>query len=162
MPFSSHMGKINLPATRKRQHPMYKKILVPLDGSQLAESVLPYVSCLSEALRVPVELLHVQDPKQTTSFSRTSQEVDYLKNIASSMLASSTVRYTVKIGKPAEVIVNTASRDAGTLITMATYGRTSIQRWLFGSVASDVLYALKILWFSCMQPRKSRFLIPCK
>jgi nucleotide-binding universal stress UspA family protein len=122
---------------------MYKEILVPLDGSKLAESILPYVRCLAEALKVPVHLLHVKDPKIKALFSQPLQEDDYLKNVASSMLASFTVRYTVEIGKPAKVIVNTAARDLGTLITMATQGRSEIQRWLLGSVSNKVLFATR-------------------
>lgn len=122
---------------------MYKEILVPLDGSKLAESILPYVRCLAEALRVPVHLLHVRDPKMKTSFSQSLQEEEYLKNIASSKFASFTVRYTVESGKPAEVIVNTAARDAGILITMATHGRSKVQRWLLESVANKVVCAAR-------------------
>jgi hypothetical protein len=66
---------------------MCKEILVPLDGSKLAESILPYVRCLGEALKVPVHLLHVKDPKIKASFSQPLQEEDYLKNVASSILA---------------------------------------------------------------------------
>jgi nucleotide-binding universal stress UspA family protein len=122
---------------------MYKEILVALDGSKLAESILPYVRCLAEALKVPVHLLHVKDPKIKAAFSQPLQEEDYLKNVASSMLASFAVRYTVEIGKPAKVIVDTAARDPGTLITMATHGRSGIQRWLLGSVANKVLFAAR-------------------
>ena len=43
---------------------MYKKILVPLDGSTLSEGVLPYVRSMARAIRVPVELLHVDDLAQ--------------------------------------------------------------------------------------------------
>jgi nucleotide-binding universal stress UspA family protein len=122
---------------------MYDEILVPLDGSKLAESILPYVRCLAEGLRVPVHLLHVRDAKMKTSFSQPLQEEDYLKNIASSKLASLTVRYTIESGKPAEVIVNTAARDASTLIAMATDGRSKIQHWLVGSAANKVLHAAR-------------------
>jgi nucleotide-binding universal stress UspA family protein len=118
---------------------MYKEILVPLDGSKLAESILPYVRCLAEALKAPVQLLHVKDAKIKDSFSQPLQAEDYLKSVANSLLASLTVRYSVEIGKPAEVIVNTAARDAGTLITMATRG----QRWLLGSVVNRVLHAAR-------------------
>jgi nucleotide-binding universal stress UspA family protein len=122
---------------------MYKEILVPLDGSKLAESILPYVKCLAGALKVPVQLLHVKRSKIGTSFSQALQEQEYLKKVASSMLASFSVRHTVEIGKPAEVIVNTAAQDSGTLITMATHGRSEIQRRLLGSVANKVLLATR-------------------
>ena len=40
---------------------MYKKILVPLDGSRLAEQILPYVRLLAVTDNIPVELLWVND-----------------------------------------------------------------------------------------------------
>lgn len=116
---------------------------MPLDGSKLAESILPYVKCLAEALELPVHLLYVKDPKLKASFSQPSQADDYLKNVASSRLASFTVRCTVEIGRPAEVIVNAAACDPGSLITMATQSRSEIQRWLLGSVANRVLVATR-------------------
>ena len=42
---------------------MYKKILVPLDGSSIAEVVLPYARAFATALRIPVHLLQVMDPE---------------------------------------------------------------------------------------------------
>jgi nucleotide-binding universal stress UspA family protein len=41
---------------------MYSKILIPLDGSRFAESVLPYARALTNGLRLPVDLLYVDDP----------------------------------------------------------------------------------------------------
>ena len=45
---------------------MYKKILVPLDGSKTAENVLPYARCFSRNLQIPIELLAVVDAAELT------------------------------------------------------------------------------------------------
>lgn len=120
---------------------MYKEILVPLDGSKLAETILPYVRCLAEALNVPVQLLLVQNSKTKNSAGPLPGEA-YLGNVAKSMLAPFRVRYAVKTGEPAEVIIKTAAEDPGTLITMATRRRPKVRSWLlFGGVANNVIRA---------------------
>ena len=42
---------------------IYNRVLVPLDGSKLAEGALPYARLLAGALQLPVDLLHVNDPE---------------------------------------------------------------------------------------------------
>ena len=120
---------------------MYKQILVPLDGSKLAEGVLPYARLLASALKLPVDLLHVNDPETAAPGIRPIQGADYLKEVAASFATSLAVNGRVESGRAAEVIVDSASRDSGTLITMATHGRSGAQRWLLGSVAQKVLQA---------------------
>lgn len=120
---------------------MYNKILVPLDGSKLAEGTLPYARLLAGALQVPVDLMHVNDSETVALFNHPTQGADYLKEGAASFPASMTVNCRVENGRAAEVIVDSASRDAGTLISMATHGRFGAQRWLLGSVAQKVLQA---------------------
>ena len=117
---------------------MYKKILVPLDGSKVGESVLPYVKCLAQALNTPVHLLHVREQQRVNSTADGLQGSDYLNQIASSFLASLQVQCLVEIGKPAEVIVKTAAEDADSLIVMAARIRSAIRRRLSGSVAHTV------------------------
>ena len=46
---------------------MYSKILIPLDGSKFAEAVLPYARLLAQDLNIPVDLLCVNDPHDTTA-----------------------------------------------------------------------------------------------
>jgi nucleotide-binding universal stress UspA family protein len=120
---------------------MYKQILVPLDGSKLAESVLPYVRCLAQALKAPVQLLHVNDPETVAGIAHPNRGEDYLRSVQSSVLKSLSVSSSVESGKAAEVIIDTAARDQSTLIAMATHGRSGIQRWLLGSVGHKVLHA---------------------
>lgn len=134
---------------------MYTKILVPLDGSGLSESILPYARVFAKALQIPVELLHAVDPEIITTFTdpRQGRYVDvveadmkrnglaYLKRVAASFKEPSTVHQIAEIGKPAEVIVDRAAAQTGTLIAMATRGRSGVQRWFLGSVADKVVHA---------------------
>jgi len=120
---------------------MYTRILTPLDGSKLAERVLPYVKFLAGALQLPVNLMHVNDRETAVSAAYAMQGADYLKEVAAAFPASLTVNCCIENGRAAEVIVDSASRNAGTLITMATHGRSGAQRWLLGSVAQKVLQA---------------------
>ena len=120
---------------------IYNRVLVPLDGSKLAEGVLLYVRLLAGALKLPVDLMHVNDPQTVVPFPHPMQGDDYLKEVAASLPTSLTVNCRVENGRAAEVIVDRASADAGTLITMATHGRSAARRWLLGSVAQKVLQA---------------------
>lgn len=132
---------------------MYDKILVALDGSQLSETILPYARSFASALKLPVELLHVIDPETLmpttvehhryydTLTAEREGSGDYLKRVATSFSDSSSVDFSVEIGKPAEIIVDRAAAQAGALIAMATHGRSGVQRWLLGSVAQKVLHA---------------------
>jgi nucleotide-binding universal stress UspA family protein len=116
---------------------MYKQILAPLDGSKLAEGVLPYAKFLASGLQLPVNLMHVNDPETAYAI----QGADYLRQVATTFPTSLTVNCYVENGRAAEVIVDSAANDTGTLITMATHGRSGAQRWLLGSVAQKVLQA---------------------
>lgn len=133
---------------------MYTKILVPLDGSPVAEQVLPYARSLAKALALPVELLRAVEPETVALYSDPKHgryidmvEADlkqrslaYLKNLERPFFTTSRVTCSAKIGKPAAVIVAGAAAQPGTLIAMATHGRSGVQRWLLGSVAEKVLH----------------------
>ena len=132
---------------------MYTKILVPLDGSPVAEQVLPYARSLAKALALPVELLRAVEPETVALYSDPKhgryvdmveadlkqQSLAYLKNLESPFSKTSRITCSAKIGKPADVIVAGAAAQPGTLIAMATHGRSGVQRWLLGSVAEKVL-----------------------
>ena len=118
---------------------MYKRILVPLDGSKLSESVLPYARFFASGLQLPIDLLHVNDPEMR---GIATQGTDYLTGVAASF-SNSAVDCFIENGRAAEVIIDRASKNPGTLITMATHGRSGAPRWLLGSVAQKVLQAVK-------------------
>jgi len=123
---------------------MYTSILVPLDGSELAEQILPYARCFAEALRIPVSLLCVNEPGSTVPDAFARAGADYLAAVAENFFAgSAAVSRHVELGKPAEVIVEHAGSESGTLIAMATHGLSGIQRLFLGSVAYKVVHMAK-------------------
>ena len=130
---------------------MYTKILIPLDGSKTAEKVLPYARFLAGSLKLPVELLAVVDiVEMATHISadraryfdtmiedsvRNSEQ--YLRGVAGTFTGGA--KCTVEKGKAEQMIIETAAANKGTLVAMATHGRSGINRWLLGSVAEKVL-----------------------
>ena len=128
---------------------------MPLDGSPLAEQVLPYVSVLGKAFESSVLLFRVFDPvpseladpahglyidRLATAFRNTAQE--YLGRVKSSMTElGDAVSTSAHEGDAASLIVNEAANDPNTLITMSTHGRSGISRWVLGSVVDKVLRA---------------------
>jgi nucleotide-binding universal stress UspA family protein len=131
---------------------MYTKILIPLDGSKTAEKVLPYARFLAESLKLPVELLAVVDiVEMATHISADRARYldtmiedsvrnsgQYLKGVAGTFPGAN-IKCTLEKGKAEQMIVETAAADKGTLVTMATHGRSGINRWLLGSVTEKVL-----------------------
>lgn len=132
---------------------MYTRMLIPLDGSKVAEQVLPYARFLAKALNIPVELLSIVDPVPLADFADVWQRLplddlvaremsgstEYLEKCARSF-AGAQVKCSVLKGTPEEVIIETAAADKNTLIAMATHGRSGMQRWLLGSVTDKVLH----------------------
>lgn len=121
---------------------MYSKILVPLDGSPLAEQILPYARLIAAACATPLELLWVNDVEVVQSPARSGEA--YLRQAAAKFLAGFTaVEVTDADGKPGEVIVSRAASAANCLIAMSTHGMSGLRRWLLGSVASKVVQAAR-------------------
>ena len=131
---------------------MYSKILVPLDGSKTAEKVLPYARYLAGKFKVPVELLAVLDIAEMATHitAERARHLDtmiedglrasttYLRGIATTF-PEGNVTCTVEKDHAEEAIIAKAGADAGTLIAMATHGRSGLNRFLLGSVAEKVL-----------------------
>jgi nucleotide-binding universal stress UspA family protein len=101
---------------------MYTKILVPLDGSSLAEQILPYARVFAEAYGIPMELLRVSDPDIRTPFLPPLPANEYLRRIAGPLPKSLRVACVEESGKTAEVIVERAKSDPACIIAMATHG----------------------------------------
>jgi nucleotide-binding universal stress UspA family protein len=132
---------------------MYTRILVPLDGSYLAEQVLPYVRVLACAFRSQIELLSTFSPPyvyrepnpsvypEQIEEGYRSQSMDYLRSIDTSLADLMVpVSRVVHIGDPASLVVSEAEREPGTLIAMSTHGRSGISRWVLGSVTDKVIH----------------------
>ena len=133
---------------------MVTDILIPLDGSKTAEKVVPYARFMADAFHIPIQLLAVIDVAAvaTHASAQSARYIDsviaeserrakaYLEKVAGEFPGGA-ARITIRRGRPAETIVETAAANEGTLLTMATHGRSGIKRWLLGSVAEKVLRA---------------------
>ena len=134
---------------------MYNRILVSLDGSKLAEQVLPYVSLLADAYKIPVSLINVFEPvppgladpgrglyETQITASYHDKAIDYLEGAGSALKDSGiTVSCDAQEGNPADQIIREAENTSDTLIAMATHGRAGVSRWMMGSVTDKVLHA---------------------
>ena len=131
---------------------MFKKILVPLDGSKLAEKILPQVEELVKFSGAEVHLLRVvmtydvdpkEDKKHLEKLATESQE--YLDQVAARLKKSGTeVSAIVAYGKDAVQICDYASKNKFNLIAMSTHGRSGLGRWTLGSVADKVLHCSSV------------------
>ena len=118
---------------------MYQRILVPLDGSELAEVALPYAEELAERLGGEMTLLHVCDSAEDPN--RHTHEV-YIEKMAESMGERGLkAKPALLFGHVAEQRVDYADTEAIGLIIMATHGRSGIRRWVLGDVAAKVVRA---------------------
>jgi nucleotide-binding universal stress UspA family protein len=139
---------------------MYKRMLVPLDGSELAEVVLPYAKELAGRLDLEVILLHVCEPHRSESQFMCQSYIEHAAEIAKTQsreVQTKTgapeggkaveARGEVVTGHPAEEIIKYASENNIDVILMATHGRSGVKRWVLGSVADKVLRASQIpIW----------------
>ena len=138
---------------------MYKKILVPLDGSELSESVLNHVVTIATGCQVPeVVLTRVREPLDKSVMETLDAKIalqldeayhdeaaNYLENIATTLKQKGiAVKVEVLSGKPAEEILKYSQRSGVDLIIMSTHGRSGVSRWVFGSVADKVIRQTEI------------------
>jgi nucleotide-binding universal stress UspA family protein len=136
---------------------MFKKILVPLDGSSMAEAVLPYVRRMALESGAEVELLNVTmlpipayPVDAPLDFDRVIKQqhdasTQYLRKVVED-LGHDGIKVTPLIseGPVAEEILAHAELIGADLIAMSTHGRSGISRWLMGSVADKVLHGAKV------------------
>jgi nucleotide-binding universal stress UspA family protein len=144
-------------------------ILVPLDGSRLAEQVLPHVEMLAPLLKASVCLLHVvpqsahitmvgdtilgffgidEPPERYDVREQRVWEIErqraerYLKPHAERLRAAGLdVATAVRLGSPPETIVEAATHWHANFIAMATHGASGLGRWALGSVTDKVVQA---------------------
>ncbi len=134
---------------------MYQKVLVSLDGYELAGCVLPHVEALAHGCQVKnVVLIRVAEPfhppagdyvfnfeeMQRMEAQQNQAAKDYLRKISSKIsLAGAVVKTEVLSGSPAEILADYAAKNQVDLIVIATHGRSGVGRWVWGSVADRIL-----------------------
>lgn len=136
---------------------MYKRVVVPLDGSPLAEGMLRFIVDIAGPLDLEVVLLRVIRvlPPYVTETVRTAvldnlehnigEARQYLAPLAEELRRRGIrVRTEVRRGEAVDEIVGCAQEADADLIAMTTHGRSGLGRWLFGSVAEAVLRQAEI------------------
>jgi nucleotide-binding universal stress UspA family protein len=146
---------------------MAQRLLVPLDGSELAESAIPWAQELAERLSATMELVrivlpdlasegldaeialshHLAEPTlpDTVAPSHEAEEMHLrkaeiaLEHVRDVRKWSGSVDVVVLQGEPATEIVHYAERSGATLIVMATHARSGPLRALLGSIAGEVI-----------------------
>lgn len=135
---------------------LFERVLVPLDGSALAERALAQVrrilrradaeAVLFRAVELPAiggDLYPLLEPLQEEArryLARLEQELSE---------QGARVRSVVRVGPAAETILSAADEEKATLLVMATHGRSGIARWVLGSVTEKVLRASPVpVWVS--------------
>jgi nucleotide-binding universal stress UspA family protein len=136
---------------------MYKKILVPLDGSKTAEGVLSHAKALAYSEGAELILLTVasnptmdyvfSDPgiAQSAIEEQQTRSKKYMTEMESQLKAAGfKVSALLREGAVADVILRTAEEINADVIAMSTHGRTGPARWLLGSVADRVVRSSKV------------------
>jgi nucleotide-binding universal stress UspA family protein len=144
------------PATQTavEQKKIFKRIMVPLDGSPAGEAALPFTEELASKLGSELILFHDIQPVASwvgygmgASYAAI-EEPENVRRVALAYLESVRVRLAkkglpVKVvlqdGAPAELIIEYAKAEAVDVIAISTHGRSGISRWVFGSVTEKVL-----------------------
>ena len=140
---------------------MYQRIMIPLDGSKLAECALPYAEELAKGCKAEEVILvsvteriqgyrPVEDVAQPLEYRMIPEAVGkkerqaqrYLERIAKGLERKGVkVRTEVLLGNPADEIASYAEIDKCDLIIMASHGRSGPSRWTHGNVADKVFKA---------------------
>ena len=142
---------------------MYKRALVPLDGSIVAESIVPFILQIAGPLGLDVALLNVVVPAPPTVVEAGPVVLDNTQTLAAEAeaylmpfareLRANGVRVTTSVrhGEPVAEILAAVREVRADLIIMTTHGRTGFGRLLFGSVAEGVLRQAEVPVFLMRQ-----------
>ena len=138
---------------------MYDKILLPLDGSELAECAIPHMEAIARGCHaVDIVLLRVVEPlnlpgdyvishkdRQRIEKEHRSAAEDYLRRMLSRLGNGGVGLHSEVVeGRVADTIVEYAENNRVDLIVMATHGRSGVSRWSLGSVADRVLRQARV------------------
>jgi nucleotide-binding universal stress UspA family protein len=135
---------------------MFNRVVVPLDGSPLAEQALTQAVELANRLDIPVTLVRVVDVTMLDRYGAYGLAAEYTavgqlaaeeQEAADEYLAATMQRLATEAKQPVTVRVMTGAaakaivEAAGPedVIVMASHGRTGVKRWFLGSVAEDVM-----------------------
>jgi nucleotide-binding universal stress UspA family protein len=120
---------------------MFEKILVPLDGSKIAEQAFPFVAELATAFGSEVICAGICEPEES-EYGHVCQvyinsQAELLKN---KMGTTAKMKPVVLSGRAADEILNYAKNNNVSLVVMTSHGRSGIKPWSLGSTVDKVLH----------------------
>jgi len=125
---------------------MFERILLPLDGSELAETAIPYVRDLAGQLEAEVYLLHACPPEHK-AYQRMHQI--YLNNIADNLrrrikedwqpAGDPKIQVEVILDEPVKAIFDYVKQKSISMVALTSHGNTGLRSWAMGSVADRVV-----------------------
>ena len=127
---------------------MFKTLLVPLDGSALAEQSLGQAAAIARATGAAIEVVTVHQPRAHDGYGDPprderlwNDEDRYLETVALELAAGGSVRvsHAILSGDPEEMIARRAANIEADLIVITSHGRTGFSRTWFGSVADGLV-----------------------
>ena len=147
---------------------IYKRIVVALDGSRLAEQALSHAVAQAKRFETELILLKVLEPLPDVSFTapsarRRAEEAsaqlayEYLEGVAEGIREQGIVVQVVQLeGKPYVEIVRYAEEEGADMIVISTRGQSGFSRWLLGSVADRVVRGatVPVLLVRCVEDCK--------
>jgi nucleotide-binding universal stress UspA family protein len=125
-------------------------ILLPLDGSELAEGVLPYAEALARATGERLIMLTVWEGAEAElniNFPSMARDIEFAANDhfksyleqAKSKVSGAQVEALLRTGEAEKEILAAAEEQGARMIVIATHGRSGVSRWLHGSTAGHIL-----------------------
>jgi nucleotide-binding universal stress UspA family protein len=143
------MGQVQVRPTSEEPSMLFKRMLVPLDGSELSERALPFAQALACTLRADLILARVAGPGRPGGgeaegegegkLEAAVEAQRYLQGLAGDYRTNYAVEYSVPFGDPAEEIPRVAEVRAADLVVMATHGRSGFPRLFLGSVTEALV-----------------------
>jgi nucleotide-binding universal stress UspA family protein len=147
---------------------MYDRILVPLDGSELASTALVHARELARRLNVPLHLIRVIDPTVINRVGTVGMGFDYtaidellseeeqdaktyIDSQVDTLIGEGLTTTGVVLRGYAAAAIDSVAKE-GDLIVMASHGRTGVRRWFLGSVAEEVLRQSRVPVLLIRQP----------
>lgn len=128
---------------------MFSRLLVPLDGSHMAEAVLPLVERVAGACKAGVVLLHIVERGAHATvhgerhLTASGEATVYLESVAARLRQAridvQVHTHEVPEGDVARSIVGHAEEERADLIVLCTHGRGGLRTWLFGTIAQQVM-----------------------
>lgn len=136
--------------------PKLRRLLVPLDGSETSEAILPYAVELAKNLPAEIILIRIITPgmhvhtiggvdyvyfKDKDMQSMIAEAQEYLSKTSSKLSTPVVIKREVKIGDPSSEIIKYASENDCDLIAVSSHGHSYVESWTYGSVTYKILHS---------------------